>query len=94
MSFVWRKFETQACPVSGSRTAKWELPIRDWSRGSVVGIAIGCGLDARGIGVLFLAESRIFTSPHRSHRLTQTSIEWERQVLSLGVKLPRHEVDH
>jgi hypothetical protein len=37
--------------------------------GSAVGIATGCGLDDRGIGVRVLVEERIFTFPYRSDRL-------------------------
>jgi hypothetical protein len=35
------------------------------SRDSVVGIATGCGLDDRGVGVRVLVGARIFTSPWR-----------------------------
>jgi hypothetical protein len=40
-----------------------------WSRDSAVGIATGYRLDDRGIEVRVPVGSRIFSSPHRSHRL-------------------------
>jgi hypothetical protein len=39
------------------------------SRDSSVGIATGCGLDNRGVGVRVAVEPRIFTSPRRPDRL-------------------------
>jgi hypothetical protein len=39
------------------------------SRGGLVGIATGYGLDDRGVGVRVQAESRIFTSPYPPDRL-------------------------
>jgi hypothetical protein len=36
---------------------------------SVVGIAIGCGLDDRGVGVRVPVESRIFSTPRNPDRL-------------------------
>jgi hypothetical protein len=39
------------------------------SRDSAVGIATGYGLDDREVGVRVPVGSRIFSSPHRPHRL-------------------------
>jgi hypothetical protein len=43
------------------------------SRGSSVGIAIGYGLDDRGVGVRVLVGSRIFFPPRRPDRLWSLS---------------------
>jgi hypothetical protein len=40
------------------------------SRDSAVGIAIGYGMDDRGVGVRVPVRSRIFTSPRRPDRLS------------------------
>jgi hypothetical protein len=39
------------------------------SRGSVVGIETGCGMDDREVGVRVLVRSRILISPYRPDRL-------------------------
>jgi hypothetical protein len=51
-------------------------PTNKRSRDSVVGIAIGYGLDDRGLGVRVLVGPRIFSFPRRPDRLwvTQTPI--------------------
>jgi hypothetical protein len=46
-----------------------ENAVPDWSRNSTVSIAIGYGLDDRGVGVQFPVGSRIFSSPRRPDRL-------------------------
>jgi hypothetical protein len=51
-------------PILASRSYSWYM-----SRDSVVGIAIGYGLDDRGVGVRVPVCSRIFSCPSRSDRL-------------------------
>jgi hypothetical protein len=68
------------------------------SRGSVVGIATGYGLDDRGIGVkstgkkvknfLFSTSFRPALGP------TQPPIQWVPRALSPGIKRQGHESDH
>jgi hypothetical protein len=67
------------------------------SRDSAVGIATGCGLDDRGVGVpspsgiknfLFSTSSRPGLGP------TQPPIQWVPGALSPGVKPPGHEANH
>jgi hypothetical protein len=65
------------------------------SRGSVVGIATGYGLDDWGVGVRVPAGPRIFST---SSRLvvgsTQPLIQWVPGALSPRVKRSRREADH
>jgi hypothetical protein len=67
------------------------------SRDSSVGIALGYGLDDRGLGFdsrrgwgifLFTTTSRTALGP------TQPPIQWVPGALSLGVKRPRREANH
>jgi hypothetical protein len=55
------------------RQGFWITKVLLWmyhkSRHSAVGIATGCGLDDRGVGVRVLVGSRIFSSPRRPDRL-------------------------
>jgi hypothetical protein len=68
------------------------------NRDSVVGIAIGYGLDDRGVGVRVPVGSRIFSSPSCPDRLwgplNQPPIQWVPGTLSPGVKRPGFEADH
>jgi hypothetical protein len=64
------------------------------SRGSVVGIATGYGLDGGGLGGRVPVGSRIFSSPSRPDRLWGTrNFQWVTGALP-GVKLPEREADH
>jgi hypothetical protein len=55
---------------SSFRNSKIRLHFRRTkSRGSAVGIVIGCGVDDRGVGIWVPIGSRIFTSKYRPHRL-------------------------
>jgi hypothetical protein len=47
------------------------------NRDSAVGIAPGYGLDARGVGVRFPVESRIFSSQRLSDRPILSNGYWE-----------------
>jgi hypothetical protein len=67
-----------------------------WSRGSAVGVAIGYGLDDRGVGVRVPVESKIFFSPRRPDRLwgPPSLLSNGTGVSSPVVKLPGREADH
>jgi hypothetical protein len=56
---------------------------------SVVGIATGYGLDARGVGVRVPVVSRIFSSPNRPDRLWGPT-----NLLFSGYRGPGRETDH
>jgi hypothetical protein len=65
--------------------------------GSAVGIAIGYGLDDRGVGVRVPVGSRTFTCPHRPDRLlgsTQPPIQRGTGTISLRVKRPGLKAEH
>jgi hypothetical protein len=66
------------------------------SRDSVVGIATGYGLDDQEVGVRVPVGSRVFSSPHRPHRLwgPPSILSNGYRGFSWGVKRPRREVDH
>jgi hypothetical protein len=67
------------------------------TRDSAVGIATGCGLDDRGVGVRVPVGLRIFSSPRRPDRLCgppELISNVYRGALSPGVKRPGREVDH
>jgi hypothetical protein len=67
------------------------------SRDSVVGIAIGYGLDDRRVGVRVPVGSRIFCSQTSSRPAlgpTQPPIQGVPRALSSGVKRPWREFDH
>jgi hypothetical protein len=62
------------------------------SQERVVGIATGCGLDDRGVGVRVPVGSRILSSPKSSRPAlgsTQPPIQW-----IPGIKRPGSEADH
>jgi hypothetical protein len=63
---------------------------------SIVGIAMGYGLDDRGVGVRVLVESRIFTSPCCPDRLwgPPSLLLSGYQASFLRVKRPGREADH
>jgi hypothetical protein len=71
--------------------------ILSMSRGSVVGIATGYGLDERGVGFRVPEESRIFSSPRHPDRLwvplSLISNGYRRPFLP-GVKRQGCEADH
>jgi hypothetical protein len=70
------------------------------SRDSLVGIALGYGLDDRGSRVQFPARAGNFSLHHRipASRMTlvpiQPPIQWVSGALSLRVKRPEREADH
>jgi hypothetical protein len=65
------------------------------SRVSVVGIAIGYGLDDSGVGVLVLVGSRIFSALSRpALRSTQPPIQWIPGAVSQEAKQLGREADH
>jgi hypothetical protein len=64
-----------------------------WSGDTAVGIAMGYGLDDRGVGVRVAVGSRIFSSPCRPDR-PWGPIQWVPGALSPGVKGPGREADH
>jgi hypothetical protein len=65
------------------------------SRDSVVGIATGCGLDDRGVGVRGPLGSNIFsTSSRPALGSTQPHIQWVPGTLSPGVRGQRREAGH
>jgi hypothetical protein len=64
------------------------------SRDIAVDIAIGYGLDDRGVGVRALVGSRIFSAASRpALGLTHPPIQWVPGDLSPGVKRPGFEAD-
>jgi hypothetical protein len=70
---------------------------RSVSRDSVVGIAIGYGLDDGGVGVRVPVGWRIFfisTSSRPALGPTQPPIQWVPRDPSPGVNRPRREADH
>jgi hypothetical protein len=67
------------------------------SRNCSVGIALGYELDDRGSGVRFPTGLGIFpfaTASRTALEPTQSSIQWESEALSLGVKRRGREADH
>jgi hypothetical protein len=71
--------------------------IRNESRDSSVGIALGCGLDDRGSRVRFPAGAGNFslnTASRTALGPTQPPTPWIPGALSLGVKRPEREADH
>jgi hypothetical protein len=65
------------------------------SRGSVVGITTGYGLDDRGVRVRDLIGLRLLSTLSRpALGLTQPPIEWVPGALSPGVKRQGREADH
>jgi hypothetical protein len=65
------------------------------SRESIVGIAIGYGLDDRKVGARVSVGSGIFSTSSRPALVsTQSPIQWVPEALSLKVKRQGREVDH
>jgi hypothetical protein len=67
------------------------------SRDSSVGIATTYGLQARMVGVRFLARTgrfHVHTASRPALRLTQAPIQGIPKALSLGVKRLKREADH
>jgi hypothetical protein len=65
------------------------------SQDSIVGIAIGYGLNGRGVGVRVPVVSIILsTSSRPALGPTQSPIQWVPGALSPGVKRPGREADH
>jgi hypothetical protein len=68
-----------------------------WSQGSAVGIAIGYGLDDRGVGVRVPVRSKNFLFSKSSRPAlgsTKSPIQWVPRSLSPGVKRQGREADH
>jgi hypothetical protein len=64
------------------------------SRGSLISIAIGYGLDDRGVGFRVPIESRIFfTSSRPALGFTQFPVQWVPGAISPEVKRPGCEAD-
>jgi hypothetical protein len=69
---VSSRFPTAKTRVPSQRdllSMKWTVSASTLVRGSAVGIAIGYGLDDRGVGVRVSIGSSIFTSPYRPGQL-------------------------
>jgi hypothetical protein len=66
------------------------------SRGSIVSIATGYGLDGGGVGVTSpgRAKNFIVSKSNRPALGPTQPIQWVPETLPLGVKLPGREVDH
>jgi hypothetical protein len=62
--------------------------------GSAVGIATGCGLGDRGIGVQIPVESRVSISSRSALRHTQPPTQWVPGALSPEVKRQGRDADH
>jgi hypothetical protein len=88
-SFKKRKFIPMLNSKSNNNNV-WNTGSRD----SSVGIAIGYGLDDRGVGIEVTVGSRTFSCPRCPNRPTQPPIQWIPGAISLGIMRPEREAEH